>query len=103
MDNMGSTIIRSREKTGHFSIMLNEALQSPSLSWQAKGLYAYLMTLPDDWIIYQSELPRHSTNGIQSTRRAFAELQKAGYIKATSHRQNGRFAGIVYTLYESIN
>ncbi len=48
-------IIR-REKNKNYSIISNECLKNPKISTRAKGMYAYIMTLPDDWVIQKGEL-----------------------------------------------
>ena len=36
------------EKTGNFTIMSNRHLQDRRLSLKAKGLFSYMLSLPDD-------------------------------------------------------
>ena len=37
------------EKGNNFTVFENELLQNPNLSLKAKGLLAYMLSLPDDW------------------------------------------------------
>ena len=77
------------------------ALQDDRLSWKAKGLLAYLLSLPDDWQIYINELKNHSRDGRDSTRTAMNELIKFGYIHRNfSERQSGQFTGYDYFVSE---
>jgi hypothetical protein len=70
------------------------ALQDESLSWKAKGLLAYLLSLPDDWQIYINELKNHATDGRDSTATALKELISAGYITRNyAEREEGKFTG----------
>jgi hypothetical protein len=95
-------IIRVKEHTKHFTIILNEVLQTDEMSARAKGLYAYLISLPDDWKIYKTELTRHFTEGRDALDSAFKELERAGYIeKAQRRNTEGQFAGYVYRVHES--
>ena len=49
--------------------MINkEMAQDKTLSWKARGLLLYLLSLPDDWNIYESELIKHATDGRDSTK-----------------------------------
>ena len=41
-------IIR-REKNKNYSIISNECLKNPKISSRARAMYAFIMTLPDDW------------------------------------------------------
>ena len=97
--NMG--IIR-REKSENYSVIYNECFQNPLLSARAKGIFAYLMTLPDDWKIYKQELGKHFKEGRDALNSAFDELEIAGYITKTPERgAKGRLDGWDYTVYES--
>jgi hypothetical protein len=53
---VSETIHRLKNKTGNFTIVLNEVFRRSDLSARAKGIYAYIMTLPDDWSICKQEL-----------------------------------------------
>ena len=83
---------------GPYTVIGNEAAQDSSLSWKAKGLLVYLLSLPRDWNIRLSELARHATDGIDSTRKAMDELLNAGYIQRGSRirKPDGRLGDYVY-------
>ena len=82
------SIIR-RPKKKNYSILSNVALRDDTLSWGAKGLYAYLMTLPDDWLIRKTELTRHASDGKASCSSKFQELVDAGYIQDIEKMEKG--------------
>ena len=83
---------------GPYTVIGNEAAQDSSLSWKAKGLLVYLLSLPKDWNIRLSELARHATDGIDSTRKAMDELLNAGYIQrgARIRKPDGKLGDYVY-------
>lgn len=93
------SIIR-RKKTKNYSVLNNTALQNPKLSSGAKGVYAYLMTLPDEWTVRKTELVRHFSEGKASISSKFEELVKAGYITKEEVIEKGlrRFQ---YTVHET--
>ena len=94
------SIIR-RHLTGNFSVISNCCLRDCSLSWKAKGLFSYIMTLPPDWKLYRTELAKHATDGKDSIKAGFDELVNAGYIVATIVRDElGRTCGVDYDVYE---
>lgn len=94
--------IRNVKKKNPFVQIDKEALQDSTISWKAKGLLAYLLSLPDDWRVYVSELTNHSKDGKDSTSSAIKELMQAGYItRQKSNNPDGTFAGYDYTVYES--
>jgi predicted transcriptional regulator len=97
-----SKINRVRNKTKNFTVVLNEAFTRSDLSARAKGILAYILTLPDDWNLYKNELYEHFTEGRYALDSAFLELEELGYIhKEKSRNKGGKFDGWEYTVYES--
>ncbi|EEL75310.1 Phage replication protein [Bacillus cereus AH676] len=78
MASMG--IIRVK-KDSNYSVINNTGLKDERLSWKAKGILAYALTLPDDWTFHISELARHAKDGEDSLRTGFKELKELGYVK----------------------
>ncbi len=100
---MKQTIQRIKNKTDNFTIVANEIFQRSDVSARAKGIYAYIMTLPDDWKIYKSEIYKHFSEGITALDTAFKELEELGYITKERHKgEGGRFSGWDYTIRESV-
>lgn len=69
-------------------MLSNKVIQDPRLSLAAKGLYAYIMALPDNWKLYRKTLHHTSKdgtkgmkNGYTSMNTAFMELVNCGYIE----------------------
>ena len=85
---------------GPYTVIGNEAAQDSSLSWKAKGLLIYLLSLPKDWNIRISELANHATDGYDSTKRAMDELLASGYIQRglRVRKEDGRLGDYVYLL-----
>ena len=77
-------------------------LQDVKLSWRAKGLLAYMLSMPDDWQFYVNELHKHAKDGKDSTRSALKELEQFGYlvIEKDNRSSKGKFATNNYFLYE---
>ena len=73
------SIIRTKKDERYASIS-NEVLQRPDISARAKGLYAYLMTMPSGCKVIKSELHKHFKEGRDAINSAFTELEEAGYI-----------------------
>lgn len=99
---MNENIKRIKNKTENFTIVSNEIFKRNDISARAKGLYAYIMTLPDDWKIYKQEIFTHFSEGKNALDSAFKELEKLGYIsKEKTKNEKGQFVGWDYTIYES--
>lgn len=86
-----SNIIRV-QKSDNYVVMNKESLNDKRLSWKAKGLHAFMLSKPNNWKFYDSELVEHAKDGIDSLKSALKELKKYGYMKRIRHRdENGRF------------
>lgn len=93
-------IIRT-EKVQNYSVIDNTVFKDRELSWKAKGLLCYLLSLPNDWKINVEDLITRSTDGDKSTRTALNELISAGYItKETVRKKNGMIEGCNYVVRE---
>ncbi|MGR5869545.1 hypothetical protein ACT7C5_28950 [Bacillus pacificus] len=69
------------KKDVNYSVIHNTPLRDEKLSWRAKGLLAYMLSLPDDWTFHATELSQHAKDGKEITTKTIQELKKAGYLK----------------------
>lgn len=100
---MAETIHRIKSKV-NFAIIHKGFLQDKTLSMKAKGLMAYILSLPDDWKTIINELVNHFSDGITAIRTTFAELEEHGYmVKETIRNPDGTFKEIIYHIYEIPN
>ena len=97
---MDTKFIKTK-KEKNFTVLDNTFIKDTRLSWKAKGLMTYLLSLPDDWTIYLSEIEQHATDGKSALRSAINELKEFGYLKAEQKRENNRFAEMVYIIIEN--
>ena len=102
---MANTFVRAiKNSENPFVMMRKEPLQDKNLSWKAKGLLAYLLSLPDDWKIYETELVNHATDGKDSLKSGIKELLENGYLTRESNRsKDGQFSGYDYKVFEVSN
>jgi hypothetical protein len=97
---MSDQINRNR-KTRDFTVLNNKVLQDKRLSWKARGILAYIFSLPNDWKIYKSELEQHSdTDGRISFENGFKELMALGYIIQTEYRNEKKQIQYSYEIFE---
>lgn len=75
--------IKRKRAGDNFTILSNEFLRDENLSLKAKGLLAYILSLPDDWKIYFEEVADHHRDGTRAVRTAWKELEALGYAKNT--------------------
>lgn len=84
-------IIRVKKDT-NYVVMDKTFLSDTRLSWKAKGIMAYMLSMPDDWTFYFDELIKHSTDGKSSFKSGFNELKKNGYVRRERQkREDGTF------------
>lgn len=76
------------EKTSNYTVIHNQFLKRKDLSWKAKGILAYVLSLPDDWNINLKEIIKHATDGEKSFRSGWKELKEAGYVSRHPIRES---------------
>jgi len=82
-----------------FTQVYNLLLEDPSISYKAKGLFAYIQSKPSNWEYYIKDLVNHSKDGKDSVLSGLRELERAGYLKRSIVRgDNGRTTHSDYIL-----
>ena len=95
------SIIRVRKDDRYF-VAPNEPFNNESLSWEARGIIAYLLSKPDGWEVRTKDLVRRGPAGRDKVRRVLAELEEHGYLHRYQGRQvSGSFDGWITEVYES--
>ena len=94
-------IVRVEKNRNNPYVMINKSgLKDTNISWAAKGLHSYLLSLPDDWEIYANELVKHTSSGRDHTYKVINELLKYGYMEKVQYRCEGKVLGLSYTVFE---
>ncbi len=98
----GRAILRvSRDRDHPYTIINNTPLRDTRLSWKARGLIGYLLTMPDDWRVMVCHLVKQSPCGRDATYTGLRELEDAGYIRRRQVRdERGRMGRAEYLVYE---
>lgn len=88
------------EKNKNYTIMSNYHLQDRNLSYKAKGLLSFMLSLPEDWDYSINGLVSISKEGVKAIRNILQELQRYGYL-VIEKKQNeiGQFE-YEYLIYE---
>ena len=84
---MSENIIRV-EKDSNYAVISNAPLNDDRLSWEAKGVLAYLLTKPDDWVIRNHDLEKKGKIGGCKLSRILAELKTVGYLTRTRYKKS---------------
>lgn len=98
---VSETYFIKQRKKEKFTILDNTCIRDCNLSWKAKGVHTYLMSLPEDWKIHISEIVNHSCDGKAALYSAIQMLEQHGYIKKIrNRRKDGCFDNTVYQVFE---
>ena len=91
------------DKVNPYAMINRNALHDQNLSWQAKGLLAYLISLPDDWQIQVSHLSKQykgKGGGERAVYSMLNELIGQGYCERTQSKDKRGFTCVQYFIYE---
>ncbi|TCJ87986.1 UNVERIFIED_ORG: DnaD/phage-associated family protein [Anoxybacillus amylolyticus] len=88
------------EKKENYVVLDKGFLHDRELSWQAKGLLAFMLSMPNDWVFNMKDLQNRSKNGRDATYRIMKELIEAGYVTRVENRDGGKFGKVEYVVHE---
>lgn len=96
------SIIRlDRPSRNKFTTFSNAAFEIEDLSWKAKGIWAYLMSRPDNWKPSVAHLTKNFPGGKFMVYGAFEELKRVGLCTMQIVRnQDGTIQGTEYIIHE---
>lgn len=88
-------------KNANYTTLCTRALRDKRLSLKAKGLYAFISSLPEDWDFTVKGLEAVLREGHNSIQGALIELETCGYLVRRQQRgEKGHFGGTDYVLTE---
>lgn len=89
------------EKNKDYVVMSNVFLKRKDLSIKAKGLLAYMLSLPDDWKFTIGGLTSQLKECKSSVAAMLKELEQNGYLRRRYTRTTGgRISETVYEIFE---
>lgn len=74
--------IDKRRPMDNYSVVANEITSNADLSWEARGLMAYLNGLPEDWQVSLKDIIAKGPASRDKAMNMLKELIDAGYVKA---------------------
>jgi len=87
-------------KNKNYTTISNQLFKNKTISLKAKGLMAYLLSLPNDWNLSVNGIVACSKEGRRSIGNTIKELISAGYIERNQIRDKGKFVGYDYFVFE---
>lgn len=94
------TGFRNHKRVNPFVQIDKNILSDKKISWKAKGILAYLLSKPDNWVTYMTDIQKQSKDGRDSVSSGVKELLDAGYLERRRLREKGRFKGWEYIVFE---
>lgn len=102
MKNTGQ-ILRSK-KTGksRYTPISNDILQSKILTAEQKSILVHLLSLPEDWVVYKTEIWKEMNIGRDRFNKSWTGLVKLGYIQSIKmiDTQSNLIKGYNHIIYE---
>jgi hypothetical protein len=92
-------IVKREKHDKEFFQMSNAPVQNSGLSWAAKGLLAYLLSLPETWELHLRDLFTRSADGRRATQAALNELIAEGYV--VKEQGGNKRRDTKYTVFET--
>lgn len=86
-------------KTKNYTVMSNHHLRDKKLSFKAKGLLSYMLSLPDTWDYSLRGLCSVSKDNETSIKSALKELKEHNYLKVNKIMPNKTKSGRTPKLY----
>mgnify|MGYP001610562000 CR=1 FL=1 len=95
------TILR-KNKVNDFTLIHNKILRDTRLSWKARGILCYLLSLPDDWHFNKEYLKKQSERDKDTSfDTGWDELKHYGYLTFHHGRTEcGKHNTNIWTLHE---
>lgn len=84
----------------NFTIADNRIMQCSGLSFEARGLYFYMLSLPDDWEFSEERLARNGGIGLCKCKRILKELFDVGLLKRDFYNNEKGHRKAIYTLFD---
>lgn len=101
------SIKRAPRPETRYVVLNKDITENQRLSWEARGMLAYLLGKPDNWIVSIQNLinetkPAHRKKSARDSIRAIiGELVDLGYMEINQKRTDGAFDGVDYIVSET--
>jgi hypothetical protein len=93
--------VHKNHKHGAYTSVPNQSMQNQSLSWAARGLLAYMLTMPGHWQLNEKDLIGRAPTGRDHLRSIVRELEAVGHLTRTPIRgQGGKILRMVWEVWD---
>ena len=95
-------MVHREEHNESYTVVDNAVVQNVNLSWEARGFFVYLLSLPDNWSFSIRGLVKQTGTSESVIRRLLDELRTYGYITMTRHiDKNGKYTKCTWDIHEA--
>ena len=77
---------RTKKSKVPFAQIANIVLNDPDLSFKAKGIYAYMISKPDNWNFTIRSMAAQVKDGVASIQAGIKELKDSGWVKYIKYK-----------------
>ena len=84
----------------NFTVTDNRIMQNSQLSFEARGLYFYMLSLPNEWEFSEARLAKNGGIGLDKCKRILGELFEIGLIKREFKHNERGYKKSIYTLFD---
>jgi len=85
-------IRRTPRPQTNWTVIRNEVIADPKLSFKATGVLIYILSKPDHWNTSTVQLAKVKKEGLDAIRTALTELRHAGYVRTRRYQdERGRW------------
>ena len=90
------------EKNQNYTVMSNHHLRDRNLSYKAKGLLSFMLSLPEDWDYSLAGLCSISKENRDGIRSILKELQEHHYVEIEKFRGDKGYSEYNYLIYVKV-
>jgi hypothetical protein len=98
---MQENIKTKKHYKNKYTTIDNILINDMSLSFQAKGLFLFLWSKPDNWSVNVKQMQHNCIDKQTKIYSALSELEEKGYLIRKRFYVNGKIAGIHYNLSDT--
>jgi len=80
MKNTGQIVRSKKNGKSKYTPISNDILQSKILTSEEKSILVHLLSLPEDWVVYKTEIWKDMNIGRDRFNKSWTNLVKLGYI-----------------------
>ena len=100
---MLATFRIKKDKENPYVMLHKHFLTDKNLSWRDKGILAYLLSKPDNWIVRVEDIRNHAREADKAIRTSINNLLQHRYLNRNVIREEGKFSRFEYDVYEHPN